>query len=76
MGEARYARPELPHDQVQLPSRLAKVIAFLGDDGLHGCLERAPGARPADSSADVGPDHPACSFRHVNEAFPVGQVGP
>jgi hypothetical protein len=76
VGEARYARPEPLHDPAQARSRLTVVIAFLRDDGLHGCLERAPGAWRADSRADVGPDHPARSLRHVYQAFPVRQVGP
>ena len=75
VSEAWHARSEPLHDPAQPPSRLTGVIAFLGDDGLHGCLERTPGTWPADRGADVGPDHPACSFRHVNQAFPVRQVG-
>jgi hypothetical protein len=76
VAQARYARPEPPHDPAQLPSRLAEVAAFPADDGLHGCFERAPGAWCPDGRAGACADHPARSFRQVYQAFPVRQVCP
>ncbi len=76
VSEAGHPRPEPLRYPAELGARLAGTGAFLGHDGLHRCLERAPRTRRPDGGTGIGPGHPACPRRHVNQALPVRQVGP